>query len=66
MKKYAIIRNDAYVKHVVLEGSKLNYKTPVVYDLAFETEKKAKEVSKVLNGKTKVVVYQEDELKQAA
>lgn len=66
MKMYAILRNEEYVKHIVMEGPSLNYKEAVIYDLVFDSEKKAKEVSKVLKGKTKVVVYQEEELKQAA
>lgn len=66
MKMYAILRNDEYVKHLVMEGQELNYKQPVLYDLVFDTEKKAKEVSKVLKGKTKVVVYEEQEMKKAA
>lgn len=66
MKMYAILRNDNYVKHLIMEGSNLNYKKAVVYDLVFNSEKKAKEVSKVLKGKTKVVVYEEYEIEKAA
>lgn len=66
MKMYAILRNDNYVKHLIMEGSNLNYKKAVVYDLVFNSERKAKEVSKVLQGKTKVVVYEEYEIEKAA
>lgn len=64
MTKFAILRDNQMVQHIIMVGEKLNYKTPTVEDLVFDNEKSANEVSEVLKGK--VVVYDQVELKAAA
>lgn len=63
---YAIERNGEYVRHVVVRRSKTDvYGTASIETLIFDTKEKAKEVSRALKGRTKVVEYIE-ELRKAA
>ena len=66
MTKFAILRKNKIVRHVVMIGENTNYKEKGIMDLVFDTEKKAIDVANVLTGKTKVVIYQEEKIKEAA
>jgi len=57
MSKFAILRNENIVQHIIMVGERLNYKDPKAVDLVFDTEKNAAEVAKILGGK--VIEYDE-------
>lgn len=58
MNKYAIKKNEEFVQHYPQLGFKQHYVENKLEVLVFDTKKGAQEVSKVLTGKTKVVIFE--------